>query len=189
MPRRDDEPSGRFVIRLSSGLHAGLRARAREQGLSLNEYCVRRLSTPASELDAPATAVVERALSLFGTELVAVAVFGSWARGEATEASDVDLLIVVERGVRLTRSLYRRWDETPLEWRGRRAEPQFVHLPEPGSVPSGLWAEVALDGVVVHERGLRLSRWLVEVRRAIAAGQIVRRFAHGQPYWRRSDVA
>ena len=40
-----------------------------------------------------------------------------------------------------------------------------------------------MDGVVVFERGLRLSARLARVRRDIAAGHLVRRIAHGQPYW------
>ena len=47
----------------------------------------------------------------------------------------------------------------------------------------GLWGEVAVDGFVLFERGLRLSSALAEVRRQIAAGRIVRRFARGQSYW------
>ena len=49
---------------------------------------------------------------------------------------------------------------------------------------SGLWAEVALDGLVLLEREWSLSEHLARVRRAIAAGRLVRRVVHGQPYWR-----
>jgi hypothetical protein len=42
---------------------------------------------------------------------------------------------------------------------------------------------VAIDGVVIFERGLRLSSYLADVRRTILAGRIVRRSVHGQPYW------
>jgi hypothetical protein len=174
---------------MSPGLHAALRSSARAAGLSLNEYCVSRLAAPFGNPDIAAARVLERAATLFGDDLLAVAVFGSWARGEAIEGSDVDLLVVVQKRVRLTRKLYRTWDETPLEWKGRPVEPQFVHLPDPAGAPTGLWAEVAIDGVVLFERGLSLSMCLIEVRREIAAGRIVRRFAHGQPYWARSDVA
>jgi hypothetical protein len=46
-----------------------------------------------------------------------------------------------------------------------------------------MWAEVAIDGIVLFERGLRLTEHLVRVRRDIAAGRLVRRMVHGQPYW------
>jgi hypothetical protein len=48
---------------------------------------------------------------------------------------------------------------------------------------TGLWAEAALDGVVLFERGLVVSKRLAAVRRDIVAGRLVRRLAHGQPYW------
>lgn len=42
------------------------------------------------------TAVREAILATYGERLVAVAVFGSWARGAATPTSDLDLLVVAE---------------------------------------------------------------------------------------------
>lgn len=41
-------------------------------------------------------AVCEATLALYGERLFALAVFGSWARGAATPASDLDLLVVAE---------------------------------------------------------------------------------------------
>ena len=98
---------------------------------------------------------------------------------------------MVEDDVALTRELYRAWNDTPLEWEGRRVEEHFVHLPKAGSRVSGLWAEVAVDGVVLFERGLELSRALAGIRREIAAGRIVRRSAHGQPsgFYSEADVS
>ena len=120
---------------------------------------------------------------MFGEHLVAVAVFGSWVRREAVAGSDVDVLVVVDPEVPITRRLYRLWDEGPIAWAGRPTEPHFLQLPAPGTVVAGLWAEVALDPVVLFERGLALSAHLARVRRDIVAGRIVRRMAHGQPYW------
>jgi len=187
--RRPSPASGRFLLRLPPSLHATLRAAARAAGLSLNDYCVRKLAAPAGNPTAlaGASAVVERAAELFGEDLVAVIAFGSWARGEAMASSDVDVLVVVEARAPLTRALYRRWDERPLAWEGRPVEPHFVHLREVGASAGGLWAEAAIDGIVLFERGTRVSERLVAVRRDIVAGRLVRRTAHGQPYW--SEVA
>jgi hypothetical protein len=93
---------------------------------------------------------------------------------------------VLEAAQPLTRGLYRVWDESPLYWCDRPVEPHLVHLPEPGAVGT-VWAEAAIDGVVLFEQGLRISRHLAAVRRDIAAGRLVRRTVHGQPYW--SEVA
>ena len=44
-------------------------------------------------------------------------------------------------------------------------------------------AEVAVDGVVLFDRGYELSRQLTRLRRDIVAGRIVCRRVHGQTYW------
>jgi hypothetical protein len=175
--------SGRFVLRLPPALHATLQDAAREAGLSLNEYCVRRLSIPASPVvaDESAIAVLRRAQDTAGDALVGVILHGSWARGDVGPASDVDVLVVVEPRLRLTRTLYRVWDEAPVTWHGRMVDPHFVH--PPADVVGGAWGEVAIDGLVLFERDLRLSRALAGIRRAIASGTLVRRVVHGQPYW------
>jgi hypothetical protein len=126
---------------------------------------------------------VRRAASLFADDLVGIAAFGSWVRGEAAATSDVDLLVVIDSRVPLTRDMYRLWDEAPVTWGDRPVEVHFAHLPDPGTVTGGVWAEVAMDGIVLFERRLGLSRNLALVRRAILSGRLVRRLAHRQPYW------
>lgn len=175
-------PSGRFVMRVSPGLHGILRDSAARAGLSLNDYCVRKLAAPGT-VDTPVFEVVDRATAQFGGDLVGIVAFGSWARDELTEQSDVDLLVVVEQGVVLARSLYRPWDEARVTWEGRPVEVHIVHLPQRDEAPSGLWAEAALEGLVLFERGFDLSRRLIDVRRRVASGEVFRRQAHGQPYW------
>jgi len=176
-------PSGRFVLRIDPRLHAALRDRASEAGASLNEYCARVLAFPGDGIEGPAAEVVSQAVALVGTPLLGVAAFGSWARRELGQGSDVDLLIIVEEGFGIGRDLYRSWDESPVLWDGHPVEPHFVHLPSAGTRLSGMWAEVAVDGVVLFERGFVLSRRLVEFRQVIASGRLLRRRSHGQPYW------
>ena len=189
--KSDGRASGRFVLRIDPGLHALLRRAARESGVSLNDYCSRSLALASGPAGSPPAlaAAVSRAARLFGEDLVAVAAFGSWCRGEMAGSSDVDLLVVLDRRLRLGRGLYRRWDEAPIVWSGHPLEPQFVHLPDPGLTAGGIWAEVALDGVVLFDRGFALSRRLGRIRRDIAEGRLVRRVIHGQPYWALSRVA
>jgi hypothetical protein len=178
-------PSGRLLLRLPPPLHSALQQAAAAAGLSVNEYLVRRLSAPAGSIAVAdeALGALRRADHLFRSRLAGLIVYGSWARGEAAAASDVDLLVVVEAEVPLTRQLYRRWDASPLRWQGRLVDPHFVHLPALDDPPSGTWAEAAVDGVILFERDFRLSAWLIRVRRAIAEGRLVRRTVHGQPYW------
>lgn len=175
--------SGRFLLRIEQGLHQALRDAAAGAGLSLNEYCARKLAAPGREVGGPASAAVYEALGRFGGEVVGVIAFGSWARGEMTPSSDVDLLLVVRPGTGVTRRLYRVWDEAPVSWEGHAVEPHFAHLPEPGSRLTGLWAEVAIEGIVLFDPEFRVSRRLVTLRRRVMEERLVRRRAHGQPYW------
>ena len=179
------DASGRFLLRLDPGLHATLREAARADDVSLNEYCVRKLAAPLGSLGSLDSAIVavRRAGSFFGADLIAVAAFGSWVRGEAGDRSDVDLVICVAEGVALTRELYRRWDVEPLRWADREVDAHFVHLPDLQRFSPAVWGEIAIEGVVLFERDLLLSARLAAIRRQIAAGRIVRRFAQGQPYW------
>jgi hypothetical protein len=131
----------------------------------------------------PGWQAVERATVVVGGALMGVAVYGSWARGEPMETSDVDVLVVLEASTPITRGLYRQWDREPVRWEGRSVEPHFVHLPPPGQWPTGTWAEVALDGIVLLDRNLVLSRRLVEFRRRVLDGSMKRKEIHGQPYW------
>jgi predicted nucleotidyltransferase len=185
-PRRaEPTASGRFLLRLPVALHQRLRAEACEAGVSLNEYCCRKLDAPVSSLgngDDTADAV-SWASRLFEDGLLAVLAYGSWARGEAQRDSDVDLLLVLDPRLPIHRDLYRRWDQRRIAIDGRPVEPHFVALPGRNRSSSGLWAEAALDGIVLFERGREVSRWLAHVRREIVAGRLVRRTAHGQPYW------
>jgi predicted nucleotidyltransferase len=181
----ESSASGRFLLRIDPGLHAALRKAASDSGLSLNDYCARKLAAPLGNLTGlgGGASAVERAASLFGPNLIGVAAFGSWARGELSKSSDVDLLVCVETDVALTRALYREWDQRPVPWNGRRLEAHFVHLRASGGRVGSVWAEVALDGVVLFERDFRISSKLVQVRHDILSGRIVRKIAHGQPYW------
>lgn len=177
--------SGRFLLRTDPALHDALKDAARAAGLSLNDYCARKLSLPldVASLAGSGPEIVRRAATHYGTSLTGVVVFGSWARGEAAAGSDVDVLIVLDRRLPLTRSLYAPWDAAPLTWDRRPVEVHLVHLPEPGEVVSGIWGEVALDGLVIYEHAHRVSAYLGALRRAIAEGRFVRKLVRGVPYW------
>jgi hypothetical protein len=178
-------PSGRFVLRIEAGLHAALRRAASAAGLSLNAYCARMLAGPVrvAGLWEGAAEVIERAAAICGASLLGVVVFGSWAREEQREGSDVDVLVVVDRVLPITRELYRQWDAVPISWEGHAVEAHLVRLPAGGRAPSGLWAEVAIDGLLLFATSWDLPSYLAKVRRWIAEGRIVRRVANGQPYW------
>jgi hypothetical protein len=181
--QRKPTASGRFLLRLAPEVHAVLQVAAKRAGLSLNEYCGRKLGAPLGALPlGPPAVLVQRAQAAHGDQLVGLVAFGSWARGEAGPQSDVDILIVLADAVPLERALYRVWDEAALAWGTHAVQTHLVHLPVPGAVGT-IWAEAAIDGIVLWERELAISRRLALVRRDIAEGRLVRRSVHGQPYW------
>lgn len=118
--------------------------------------------------------------------LVGIVAFGSWARGELAESSDIDMLIVAAASVPIRRGLYARWDEQPICWNRHPIEPHFVHLPDGTRTPSGLWAEVATDGRVLFDAHTQVSSYLASVRQAVADGQLRRETVHGHGYWVRN---
>jgi predicted nucleotidyltransferase len=176
----------RVLLRLPADLHRTLVKAAADADLSFNEFCVRRLSAPsdAQGLSAVRSQVVTRARTVFGDRLDGVLVLGSWARGEAAATSDIDVLIVIDARIALTRDLYRVWDLDPISVEGRSIDAHFAHPSASGTLPTAVWCEAAVDGIVWYDRDGRLAIRLGEVRRAIAEGRVVRSFAHGQPYWK-----
>ncbi len=183
VPSRD--LPARFLLRLPAALHRELVANASAEALSLNEYCVRRLGGPDLRIAArqEVAAVLASAAAVAGAHLLGVIAHGSWVRSEARDSSDVDVMIVVDGSVPLTRSLYRAWDSAAPTWDGRTVDAHFVHLPAAGSRASSVWCELAVEGLLLSDRDGALSAALVDVRRAIAHGRLVRKTAHGQPYW------
>lgn len=177
----------RVLLRLPQELHRALTLDAGAERVSFNELCVRRLRTApsAAGTHAPLQArVIERAHAVAGPQLAGVIVIGSWARGEAAVTSDIDVLVVVDATVSLTRDLYRAWDRAPLSCEGRTIDAHFARLSDPGTPPTAVWCEAAIDGVIWFDRDGAVARRLAEIRRAIAEGHITRAVVHGQPYWR-----
>jgi hypothetical protein len=175
----------RFLLRLPAALHAFLVEAARERRLSLNEYLNRRLAGPdphpAWEGLAPVLLTAARRVA--DGEFLGLVLHGSWTRGEARTESDIDVLIVIANALPLTRDLYRAWDEQPVRWAGRAVDVHFVHLPPDPVRAGGVWCEAAVEGRVIADRSGRIDDTLVQIRRAIADGHLVRKRAHGQPYW------
>jgi predicted nucleotidyltransferase len=177
--------AARFLLRLPGAVHRTLVAAAAREHLSLNEYCVQRLSGPDLGAGArgPVAALLAQAAKVAGSHLLGVIAHGSWVRGEARASSDIDVMVVVEPALHLTRGLYRDWDRETPTLLGRTVDAHFVHLPAVPSRPSSVWCELAVEGLLLSDREGTIAGALIAVRRAIAQGQLVRRTAHGQPYW------
>ncbi len=193
-----------MILRIPSSLHQQLKHEARSADLSLNKHCRAILSRKATDAT-PATSPVSLTLAAGGTRRIAnlqdlsarvledwgdsieaLALYGSLARGRETAGSDIDLLVVLTAGETLDRDIYSRWRLRKFE--GREVSPLFVQIPGEGERIGGLWFEVALDGIVLFDRDLLLSRFLSRVRDLIAGGEVRRMITHGHPYWVHSGL-
>jgi predicted nucleotidyltransferase len=154
--------------------------------MSLNAICLQALESHIAKSrggrsggDAESSFVNE-IQALFADSLLGIVLFGSAARGESREGSDIDLLVVLGRERSLSRSLYSLWDE---RFGAIKESPHFVHIPaNPGDAGS-IWLEAAVDGIVLFDRAGVVSRFLGSIRRLIASGDRKRRWAYGHPYW------
>jgi hypothetical protein len=171
-------------MRLPPKLHASLRKRARDTGVSLNSLCLAALSQQlgdGAQREEAGEIPVRQIRDMVGGSLVGVLLFGSAARGEQRADSDIDLLVVVGPEVPLARALYGRWDnaighDTALS-------PHFVHPPRDIREAGSIWCEAAVDGTILYDRDGDLGRLLRELRGSMAEGRIRRKSAYGHPYW------
>lgn len=112
--------------------------------------------------------VVEALYQGLGNNLVAIVLFGSRARGEATEVSDWDLLVLahdlpaspLQRHIQLTTLL-------PVKWRGQAAI--LARTPtEFESHLSSLMLDLALDGIVLYDPEGYATQRLAALKQLIA---------------------
>jgi hypothetical protein len=182
--------SGKFVLRLPPKQHAALQDLAAARDVSLNTLCRQALTeflgsaSPDPIAESVEGPLVRAVRQIFGSSLVGVILFGSTARGDEHDGSDVDLLIVVAPERPLSRKLYGQWDEA---WPTGAYSPHFVHLPDRIEKAGSVWLEAAVDGVVLHDGSGSVQRFLGRLRRVIAEGGLVRRTAYGHPYWVKGD--
>jgi uncharacterized protein len=110
-----------------------------------------QLNQEKEQLRQALSAVVTALRQSLGDKLVALVLFGSRARGDATEASDWDLLVIARH---LPPSLFQRHVQLkallPVEWRAKisllaRTPEEFdAHL-------TSLMLDIALDGIVLDD--------------------------------------
>lgn len=168
-----------------------------QTGRSLNRVCIDKLQAEGPSFAAPGVAatmvgpispeLLNKISLQWSDDLVGLILFGSVARAEAGEHSDIDLLLAMQPETPITRSLYSRWEAFCREHGGmgdlERISPHFANLPRSVSEAGGLWYEAALEGIVLWERDRSLSRFIRSVREAMAHGRIRRRLLYGSPYW------
>ena len=190
-----------FLLRLPEQRFVRLKKLAKSSGVSINEYLnsIFDQSTALTSIEASGMHKIDRRIldrikaASFSSDLVAIILFGSMAKGAETEVSDCDLLLVLASAQKITRKLYTLWDDEvegsikDSLLTGREINPHFVALPKDLSEVHSLWLEVALSGIVVWKRGCEIDNQLQKIRLAIATGRFQRKVTHAQPYWIRSE--
>jgi len=128
---------------------------------------------------------VERLHAALGDDLIGVVLYGSHARGEAREDSDVDLLVIARD---LPERRYDRSVRLQSVFQGIKDAPDFSVL---GKTPEefesyfpSLYLDIGLDGVVLHDRGGYVAGKLKRIREIIAHTGLVRlRLDRNNMFW------
>lgn len=177
-----------FVLRLKEDLFAGIRQRAEKEGKSINGYCVELLEKSQNNAD-EFFELSKSCQKYFGSDLLGMVVFGSVARGTATKASDLDILIILDRSKKLGKDLYTQWDKflerDNVNTFGRDLSPHFVHMVEDLEKLGSLWLEVALEGRVIFEQNAQCTQLLQKIRSKISEGHYKKSYSYGIPYWKK----
>ncbi|RIL11992.1 MAG: hypothetical protein DCC75_01305, partial [Proteobacteria bacterium] len=171
--------SGKFVLRLNPKLHNTIRSRAHARGISLNAMCqqliLAGLRQTQDELPQLQHEIISKATKLHGDGFLGLVLFGSVARGDYDHISDMDLLLVLERGVSLQRDLYRAWDKEFAQ----KISVHYAHLPAAPNQAGSLWLECARDGQILYDPSGRIQRVLLSINDLVASGKVVRKLTHG----------
>jgi Nucleotidyltransferase domain/HicB family len=186
--------SGKFVVRIPPELHGALKQESLARGVSLNELCQEKLASSGTVALRSEALWMDQTLqklkataAKLGLSVLGVILFGSFARGEESENSDLDLLVVLSSNDPIDRQLYLKWDGSFREFSqhdSHEVSVHFVHLPEWIKESGSLWLECAMDGKVLDESNPpQLSKRLYQLRDLISQGFWKRKYAHGHPYW------
>jgi predicted nucleotidyltransferase len=196
MQKKTKKYSGNFVLRVPPDFHRKLSQMASQSGESLNRFCLKKIkdslqlhpSLSGVEQKPSFQSTLAEKLKSAGIPLIGIVMFGSTARGEARDSSDIDLLLVVDQSLPLTRKLYQIWDDciSTLQTSSEisaQLSPQFVVLPREPANAGSLWFETAIEGLIWMDTDFKIERFLAQIRMAIVRGEIRREVSHGHPYW------
>ena len=131
----------------------------------------------------------EKLREVLGGELLGLVLFGSWARGEGREGSDVDVLVVLRSsgGFEVRSTVYR----TLSRCIGRAltlVDARAGELFSGEVVLTPLLLNILVDGVVVYDETGKLSELASKARELVKAAGLVRyRTPDGKYGWRRAD--
>lgn len=126
---------------------------------------------------------------LLGEEFLGLMLFGSWARGEAREDSDVDVFVVLKslRGVKSRSAIYSVLSSrvgravTLIDVRADELFREELEL-------TPLLLNILVDGIVIHDKTGKLGELASKARQLVEDAGLVRyRTPDGKYGWRRRD--
>lgn len=118
-----------------------------------------------------------------GSDLIAIVLYGSWARGESRPGSDVDLLLIARNlpRDRFERAAYVHW---PVVGRFRRRISVLAKEPAEfeGYFPS-LYLDIGLDGIILYDPEGYMAGKLRRIREIIEEAGLYRVRRDGELMW------
>jgi len=190
-----------FLLRIPSDLYKALKKRGINQEQSMNQVCVsvlrdslaedpnthysRKLLNAGNFADQLNLYIQNALIPAFSSALTGVILFGSAARNELRENSDIDLLIVLKDEIPFDRDLYSKLKSERIA--GHLISPLLVQYPTEDGITRSVWLEAAIDGCILYDTDFVLARLLIKIRNEMAAGSVRRCFAYGVPYWIHND--
>ena len=172
----------RFLLRLDQKLYLKLTRMASAKKESINSLCNQLLAASVEIGTTGNDLLVRKIKEVYQDEkLLGIVFFGSRARGEETQSSDFDLLLVFDSTTSINRSLYRKWED----------ELHSIHcvtMPKTEDDTSNFWFEIALDGIILWENRDELKKKFSLLKLKLSSGRYQRRLTHGQPYWIKKEI-
>jgi predicted nucleotidyltransferase len=187
---RSTKDLSRFLLRIPEATHQKLVKLARTQSCSINQLCNELIESGLRRHHEPNAKLLQHIQTVYADHgLIAIVLFGSQARGDSTESSDTDLLLVFKPGTAITRQLHQQLERSHTSKVTKNENIDLdsisihcVALPTTEPNISGFWLEIALDGVILWGAE-NISNYINKVKQKISSGQLIRKVTHGQPYW------
>jgi hypothetical protein len=140
-------------------------------------------SLPASLLQGTLDEATKALMELLDDDLIAVVLYGSWARGEARPGSDVDLLVIAQN---LPEHRFDRSRFLHQVVVGRCPLPVSILAKEPAQLEShfaSLYLDIALDGIVLYDTEDYIAPKLDRIRQIIEEAGLYRTRREGELMW------